>query len=179
MNTAIIYSSETGFTEKYAKWLKESLKDGAELFTLRDAKRKTVETWKKFDAVVYGGWCCAGNVNGFLWFRKNILQWASEGKKLAVWATGASPIGTPDIELLMKNLLNEEEHKIVKTFYCPGGLLYEKMSLKNRMFMKMFEKMLATSAKKNKSLEPMVEMVSHSYDISDRKYIDPLLSYLH
>ena len=38
MKTIIIYTSQTGFTKRYAQWLSEEL--AAELITLEDAKKK-------------------------------------------------------------------------------------------------------------------------------------------
>ncbi len=63
-------------------------------------------------------------------------------------------------------------------FYCPGGINYEKMPVSSKLMMKMFLNML--TAKKNKTdteLE-MIKMLSTSYDISDKKYIEPILQCL-
>ena len=70
------------------------------------------------------------------------------------------------------------EFKNVKLFYCPGGLDYEKMSAKSKAMMKIFVKML--NAKKNKTEADLeqIRMVSSSYDISDVKYIEPIIEYL-
>ena len=58
MNTIIIYSSQTGFTERYAKWLADEL--SAETITLADAKKKNDDYFKEADAIVYGGWVMGG-----------------------------------------------------------------------------------------------------------------------
>ena len=54
MKTIIIYSSQTGFTERYAKWLADEL--SAETITLAEAKKKTDDYFNDADAIVYGGW---------------------------------------------------------------------------------------------------------------------------
>lgn len=66
----------------------------------------------------------------------------------------------------------------VKVFYCPGGFNYEKMSTTSKLMMKVFIKTL--KAKKNKTAEDevMIKMISSSYDISDIKYIEPILECL-
>ncbi|MCQ2580012.1 MAG: flavodoxin domain-containing protein [Treponemataceae bacterium] len=178
MKTAVIFSSETGFTKKYAEWLKEALGNEAELFALNEARKALKDSWNDFDALIYGGWCCAGSVNGASWFKKNISDWAAAGKKLAVWATGGSPAGSPVIEVTLNRLLAEEQHKVCEVFYCPGGYAYDKMSAKNRMLMGLFAKMVENKAKKDPSLKEMAKMLSQSYDLTDKKYIEPILKYL-
>jgi menaquinone-dependent protoporphyrinogen IX oxidase len=49
MNTIIIYSSKTGFTEKYAQWLKEDLACDCVPYE----KRGTVD-FDKYQAVAFG-----------------------------------------------------------------------------------------------------------------------------
>ena len=46
---------------------------------------------------------------------------------------------------------SKEELEIVKWFYCPGGLDYDKMSTTSRMMMKTFVKVL--KAKKDKTIK--------------------------
>ena len=52
MKTAIIYSSETGFTKKYALWLEEKLGSDAKAYSLKEAKKVNFDDC---DALVYGG----------------------------------------------------------------------------------------------------------------------------
>lgn len=94
-------------------------------------------------------------------------------------------VGTPylylsltEIDIALKRNFSKPEQKKVKTFYCPGGFNYEKMSVPSKMMMKMFIKTL--NAKKDKTEEDreMIKMISSSYDISDKKYIEPILQYL-
>ena len=44
--------------------------------------------------------------------------------------------------------------------------------------MKMFIKKLKAQKDKTEAEEIMVKMISSSYDISDKKYIEPILQYL-
>lgn len=63
-------------------------------------------------------------------------------------------------------------------FYCPGGLNYGKMSALTKLMMKMFVKMI--KAKKDKSAieEEMARVMASSYDIADKKYIEPIFKCL-
>ncbi|MEY8284285.1 flavodoxin domain-containing protein [Lachnospiraceae bacterium 50-23] len=171
MKTIVIYNSQTGFTKRYAEWIAEAA--GADCLELSAAKKKD---WAAYDAIVFGGWACAGNISKLSWFKGNIDRW--DGKKLIAFCVGASPIDNPEIDIALKRNLNESEYKKVKIFYCPGGLNYEKMSTPSKLMMKMFVKKLKAQKDKTEAEQIMVKMISSSYDISDRKYIEPILQYL-
>lgn len=171
MKTIVIYNSQTGFTKRYAEWIAEAT--GADCLELSDAKKKDLAA---YGAIIFGGWACAGSINKISWFKANIDRWA--GKKLIAFCVGASPIENPEIEIALKQNFNESEQKKVKTFYCPGGINYEKMSTPSKLMMKMFVKMMKAKKDKTEAEQIMVKMLSSSYDISDKKYIDPILQYL-
>lgn len=171
MKAIVIYTSQTGFTKRYAQWIAEAA--GADCLELSEAKRKNLDT---YEAIVFGGWACAGSIKKLKWFIRNIEKWAD--KKLIAFCVGASPIENPEIEPTLKRNFTESEFKKVRVFYCPGGFNYEKMSASSKMMMKMFIKML--KAKKNKTEEDQeqIKMISSSYDISDKKYIEPIVECL-
>lgn len=171
MKIIVIYNSQTGFTKRYAEWIAEAT--GADCLELSDAKKKDLAA---YEAIIFGGWACAGTINKISWFKANIDRWA--GKKLIAFCVGASPIENPEIEIALKQNFNESEQKKVKTFYCPGGINYEKMSAPSKLMMKMFVKMMKAKKDKTEAEQIMVKMLSSSYDISDKKYIDPILQYL-
>lgn len=171
MKTIVIYNSQTGFTKRYAEWIAEAT--GADCLELSAAKKKDLAA---YDAIIFGGWACAGNISKLSWFKGNIDRW--DGKKLIAFCVGASPIDNPEIDIALKRNLNESEYKKVKIFYCPGGLNYEKMSTPSKLMMKMFVKKLKAQKDKTEAEQIMVKMISSSYDISDRKYIEPILQYL-
>ena len=171
MKTIVIYNSQTGFTKRYAQWIAEEI--NADCVELSIAKNTDLDS---YDAIVFGGWAVAGSISKLKWFKNNISKWSN--KKLIVFCVGASPIENPEIEEALPKNFTADELKVVKWFYLPGGLDYEKMSLKSRAMMKMFVKML--KAKKNKTQDDLnqIRMVSSSYDISDIKYIEPIIDYL-
>lgn len=100
-----------------------------------------------------------------------------EGEKAIVFCVGASPV-TSDVEKSLVQNFNEPKLEEVNVFYCPGGLNYENMSVRTRLMMRMFVK--AIKAKKDKSAieEEMARVMSASYDISDKKYIEPIIKCL-
>lgn len=171
MKTIVIYNSQTGFTERYARWIAEAA--GADCLALPAAKKENLAA---YDAIIFGGWACAGSISKIGWFKKNIGQWAD--KKLIAFCVGGSPIENPDIEPALQKMFNEEEQKQVSVFYCPGGFNYEKMPASSRLMMKMFIKMLRAKKDKTETEREMIKVISSSYDISDKKYIEPILACL-
>lgn len=168
MKAIVIYNSQTGFTKRYAHWIAE--KSGADCCELRAAKKKNMD---EYDAIVYGGWACAGGISKLSWFKGNINKW--KGKKLIVFCVGGSPLENPEIEPALKKNFSGDEMKRVSVFYCPGGFNYEKMSKASKLMMKMFIRTLKAKKNKTKEEETMIKMISSSYDISDIKYITPIL----
>lgn len=171
MKTIIIYNSQTGFTERYARWIAEAA--GADCLELSIAKKKDLSAYK---AIIYGSWACAGSINKTSWFKENIDKWAD--KKLIVFCVGGSPADSPEIGTFLKQNFNETEQKRVKTFYCPGGFNYERMPAMSRLMMKMFIRALKAKKDKTEKEQAMIKLISFSYDISDKKYIGPILQYL-
>lgn len=170
MKTVVIYNSQTGFTKRYAEWIAEE--SGADCFELKEAKKKNLD---EYDAIVYGGWACAGSISKIGWFKGNINKW--NDKKLIAFCVGGSPEDNPDIDVFLKNAFKDSEKK-VDVFYCQGGFNYEKMSVSSKIMMKMFTNMLKSKKDKTPEEENMVKMISSSYDISDKKYIKPILECL-
>ncbi len=171
MKTIVIYHSQTGFTKRYAEWIAEAA--GADCLELSAAKKKDLSP---YEAIIFGSWACAGSISKIGWFKGNIDRWAD--KKLIAFCVGASPIDNPEIETALTRIFDESEQKRVKIFYCPGGFNYEKMSAPSKLMMKMFIKSLKAKKDKTEEEQAMIKMISSSYDISDKKYTEPILQCL-
>lgn len=174
MKTIVVYTSKTGFTEKYANWIGQKL--NATLMTLDEAKKAKETVFDEADAIIYGGWVKAGKTVGAEWFTQRIDSW--KGKKLAVFAVGGCPNDVPDIEETLKNILTDEQRNYAKAFYCQGGMNYDRMKLPARLAMKLFASMVSKKKDKTEADEKMAEMMAQSYDISDEKYTEPIVSYV-
>ena len=170
MSTVIVYNSKTGFTEKYAMWLKEAL--GADCFALDDAKKVDFD---KYAAVVFGSWVCAGSVSKSKWLLDRLPGW--KDKKIALYAVGGSPRENPDVDRLLENAI-PAGYPDAKAFYCQGGYNYERMGGMSRAAMKLFAKMLKARKDQTEDEKVMSEMISKSYDISDRKFIEPIVGFI-
>ena len=174
MKTLIIYTSQTGFTKKYAEWLAQ--KTGGDMLELKEAQKKDDAFFEGFEAIVYGGWVMAASVVKVKWFLNKAASW--KDKKLAVFCVGGSPNDNPDIEVMLKNMLTDEQREYIKAFYCQGGFNYERMNAPSRLAMKMFVSALKKKKDPTEEEKIMAEMVATSYDISDEKYLEPVIDYL-
>lgn len=173
MKSIVIYNSQTGFTKKYAEWISEAA--GCECVEFKKAAKLNLSD---YDSIVFGGWCMAGNITKLNWFKKMMPNLAATGKKLIVFAVGATPAEAVEIDTAMDKVLSEEEKKIAKLFYCPGGINYEKMKIPSRFAMKMLVKALSSKKDATKDDIKKAEMISKSYDISDKKFILPIVEAL-
>ena len=170
MKTLIVYKTKTGFTERYANWLKEET-----LFDCVSIKKVTKEMLSSFDTVIFGGGIYAGQISGL----KKIKQLIGGKTKLIVFATGATPAeDIKQLDATFKFNFTEEEIKSIPHFYFPTGLDYDRMSFGNRILMKLFSKMLDSKQQENPDDKTPKQSLANSFDISDKKYINPLLDYL-
>jgi menaquinone-dependent protoporphyrinogen IX oxidase len=169
MKKLIIYKSQSGFTEKYAKWLAEEL--NCQAITLKEAKKVNLQ---EFDLVLYGGGVHASIISGLKEFKQ-----LSDGrnKKIIFFCTGATPAEELKIiENIKTANFNSEERDNIPFFYLQSGLNYEKLGGPQKIMMKMFAKMLAKKENKTEEEKAMAEVIKDSYDISDKKYIQPIIA---
>lgn len=174
MKTIVVYTSQTGFTKKYAEWIAERL--SAEIMTLKEAKKKSKEYFDDADAILYGGWAMAGKVNSVDWFMKMADEWKE--KKLAIFCVGGSPKDNPDVKTWQENAIPEDKKEYIKPFYLQGGINYEQMSLPSKMMMKAFVSMIKKNKNATEKELAQAELMSKSYDISDVSYIEPIVEYI-
>lgn len=170
MKTIVIYNSQTGFTKQYAQWIAQELQcDSISLQRINEI------ALSEFDTIIFGSWCHAGRIKKLNRVFDELKKDAN--KNYIVFAVGASPMNSPDVEKTMEQ--NIPKNSIVKGFYFQGGLNYEKMNLSSRAMMKLFSSMLKKKKDATENEKKMAEMVSRSYDISDKRFIVPLVRYVH
>lgn len=171
MRTAVIYCSQTGFTRRYAQWIAEEA--GADCFPLDQVKSAGMED---YEAIVFGSWACAGTISKLGWFKRRMGTWAD--KRLILFCTGASPAESPEIGPFLRRNFTDAEWARAAVFYCPGGLNYEGMGLPSRLMMGAFVRAVQGKRGKTPEEEAMARMIGSSYDITDKKYIAPVLACL-
>ncbi len=164
MKTLIVYTSQTGFTKRYAEWIAARLH--AEMIPVGELKKRTEESLKEYDTIIYGGWASMGKVVRADQFFTRAKDW--KDKRLALFCVGAADTEEPTMQEAMKKVVPEELRSEIKAFYFPGGLNYEKMNLPSRMMMKSFAAMLKGEKAK---------LYAHSFDRSKEEYIEPIVSW--
>ncbi len=172
MKILVTYKSKTGFTKKYAEMVAEEVD-----CTLMEFKKVSATTMSEYDIVVFGTRMHAGFVDGLKKAYK--LYQESTATQFVVFATGGMPNKLEDVvKEMWQNNLNTEELAKLPHFYMQAGLSYEKMSLGDRLMMKMAAKMMTKQEPKNDYDRELAKAVNGSYDISDKKYAEPLIQYL-
>lgn len=171
-NLIIVYQSSTGFTEKYANWLSETL--DCEMVRLKDT---TGQKLSEYDTIIFGSRIHAGRIDELDKARK--LYTASGASRLVLFVTGGTPAEAEVvIDKMWRDNLTAEELSHIPHFYMPGGLCYEKMSLPDRLLMKMAAKMMSKEKNKSDVEAGFAQAISASYDNSDIKYTHPLVEKL-
>ena len=169
MKTIIVYTSQTGFTKKYAEWIAKEFQ--GELITLKEAKKKSDNYFASFDVIIYGDWIMAGTIINAKWFTDRIQSW--KGKQLALFGVGASPAtDQKDIEEIFHHALTDEQLGSVHSFYFQGGVNYDHMPLLSKLLLKA---MVSSLSKKEGS---MLEILSENKDCSDKAFIEPMIACL-
>ena len=162
-NSVIIFSSKTGFSERYAEWLAQDLSCQAVPFKDRNALNLT-----KYDTIILIGGLYAGKMSGLKWFKSQSFP----GKRLAAIAVGCSPAGFPGQDESMRQLFGSSPQ--IKGFYCQGGLDYEYMGAVDRAMMAALRRILRSKPDQ----KAMLEGISHSFDATNRTFLLPVLTWL-
>lgn len=170
-NVIILYHSKTGFTRKYAELL--ALELGCTALPLKSAPSDL----SGYAAVVFGSRLRAGFLDG--WKKAQKLLAKRGAKKLALFATGAMPNEAEEqIQTMWEQNLTPAERDAIPHFYLQAGLCYEKMGGVDRAMMKFAAWAMTRKKAKTPEDEAFQNAIRQSYDISDPKYIRPLVDYL-
>lgn len=161
MIKSIVYTSNSGFTKKYAEMLGEELK--IPVYDFKSLSGKVAKT----DEIIYMGWIMAGGIQNY-----------KKAKKMfnikAVCAVGMSVSdGKQDKELVKKYDMKE------RLFYLQGG--FDKTKLKGiyRFMMNSLEKAIKPKleAKIDKTADEieMLEMMNHGKDCVKKENLEEII----
>lgn len=170
MKALVLYRSKSGFTKKYAEWIAREL--SAEVL---EAKGAGPALFADYDTVIYGGGLYAAGINGVKLITGNLDKLA--GKKVIVFATGASP-EREDVtaDIVNKNFTGEQREKIT-FFYLRGGFDRSRLKGIDRFLMGF----LINSIKKKKERTPdeagMLGAFEHPVDFTAEKKIASLVAF--
>lgn len=139
MIKAIVYTSNTGFTKRYAEMFSE--KTGLPLFNIKDAKSLPIGT-----EIIYFGWLFASNVKDYSKAKKRF-------KIRALCGVGLCPTGKLLNEVRAATKLSDE----IPLFTLQGGMKREELRGINCFMINMLIRML--SSKKDKTEEDIAQLL--------------------
>ena len=168
MKTVVIYRSKTGFVKKYAEWIAKAL--DADLFPLDSFKP---DQFAAYDAIVYGGGLYAGGINGIKFIKKHLAL--LKGKRIAVFATGATPARTETTNELRRINFTPEEQQQVQFFYLRGGFDYEKLGIVDKCLMALLRMKLKHKKIAGPDERGMLAAYSKPVDFTQERLIQPLV----
>jgi len=168
----VIYQSKYGATKKYACWLSEELS-----CHLIETKKAKIEELEKYDIIILGGGIYATGVAGISFFKKYYAK--LKGKKVIVFAVGASPYNEKAMEELKERNLKGELSEI-PCFYCRGAWNEDDMSWKDRTICNMLKK--AVEKKDPAKYEPwefaLMQAVGSNNDWTNKENLKPIIDYI-
>lgn len=168
MKAIVIYSSKTGFTEKYANWIAQEL----------DCKAVSIDKTGdadiiSCDCVIYGGWLMASGITDLKRFKKFK---SLNGKRVFVFAVGVSDMDLPGLhEKIVEMNFAPQERRMAPVFYFEGGINYEKMGFMGKKMLGMLKKGIGKKAAVSAEESRLLDKIDHNYDGTRREYIEPLV----
>ncbi len=148
---AIVYTSNTGFTARYARILGEQT--GLPVLELSDAKKKL----PRKTPVLYMGWLFASKVKGY-------SQAVQRFDVRSICAVGLCDTGTLLPEVRKANGLAET----FPVFTLQGGMDHSKLKGINKFMISMLLKMLRKNQNPTEDDKRMLDLVEHGGD-----YVNP------
>jgi flavodoxin len=166
---AVVYRSKSGFTEKYAKWLNDSI--GGDLLK---GKETNIEDLLSYDVIIYGGGLYAGGINGLKLIKRNYER--LRDKKLIVFGVGATPVRPEIYEEVKNRNLTKEQQDRVAFFLLRGGYDNNKLTFVDKILMQCMKIYLKSKKELNADERGMLNAYTHPVDFTDKKHIEPIIN---
>ena len=165
----IVYKSVSGFTAKYAEWMKEEL--GCDVIALKSLKKKMLVN---YDILVFGGRIHASHIDGLKKFRRKV---GSLNKELIIFASGLVPKEKNNV---LDNMwkTNKDEIDGARTFYLQGGLSLEKLPQLDKFVIKSLTKILTKKKDKDESELSMLDALNGKNIVFKKENIHDIVEYI-
>jgi menaquinone-dependent protoporphyrinogen IX oxidase len=130
MKGMIIYKGKYGATRQYAIWLSTALE-----LPIAQAGSETVEQLADADYVIMGASVYMGKLQMKRWMKENLTFLST--KKLYLFVVSGTPLDKVDrLQEYINNNVPEELRSRVECFFFPGKLEFNKLSLKDKLLLK-------------------------------------------
>lgn len=170
MKAVVIYKSKTGFTKKYAQWIAEELH--GDIF---DVSKADINMLKDYDTIVYGGSLYASGILGVKFILKNLDK--LKDKKIAVFATGASPSREEPINEVRDRNFTKEQQAQLAFFYLRGGFDYTKLNVFDKFLMSLLKWQLKKKKELTLDDRGMLAAYENPIDFTRKKNIEELIAW--
>ena len=167
--TVVVYRSKSGFTKNYATWLAERLN-----CTLLEGKKVTINELLDYETIIYGAGLYAIGISGIKLITKNYEQ--LKGKRLIVFAVGASPAKENIPEELRKANIPLEQQANIEIFYLRGGFDYNRLSPFYKFLMTLRKIQLKNIKNPDNDIKGMLASYEHPLDFTSIKNLEPLFN---
>ncbi|WP_165062097.1 flavodoxin domain-containing protein [Adlercreutzia sp. ZJ154] len=161
MRAIVIYNSNTGFTEQYARELSERL--SCPCVPLKNLDKAELHA---YDRIIFGGWVMGSMITGLDKMR-NIAA------PDAVFAVGC----TPPFDEVVANVQEQNNLTDTPLFYLEGGFRFDKLGLPQKMILKAVKKSTIKKSNRTRQENFMVEVLGTSFDHFDKTQLEPLAKY--
>lgn len=169
MKTIVVYKSKTGFTKKYAEYIREAV-DG-HLYDFKSSKNVNLDD---YDVIIYGGSLYASGILGLKKFKTRI-----KNQELIVFGVGATPPKEGLDEELINANFDIEERKNIRFFYMRGGFDFNSLNFIDKILMRMMKRSILKKDPKERTPDEkgMLNSFDNPVDFTGRKNIEPLIDY--
>ena len=162
MMTAIVYTSNTGYTAAYARMLGEKL--GLPVYSLKDAKKQL----EKGREILYLGWLMASVVRGYRAASRRF-------RVVALCAVGLCDTGTLMAEVRKTNSLSAE----LPLFTLQGGMDHAKLRGINKFMINGLIKMLSSKKSLDEGETRMLMLIKTGGDLVREENLSAFLEWYH
>lgn len=169
----IIYQSKYGATKKYAQWLQDLLG-----FDCIETPKADWREAARYDTLILCGGIYASGIAGLSFLKKNIGRFGD--MRICILCVGASPYDESAFEQIRAHNLTGDL-KEIPLFYGRGAWDESRMKFVDRTLCKILQRSVAK--KDPDTYEPWMRAlmcaVGQTCDWTDKKYLAPLVEYLH
>lgn len=171
--TIVLYRSRYGATKRYAAWLASDL--GCPLIETPDAG---ISQAAEYDTIILGGGVYASAISGLDFLKQH--GEALAGKRLCVFAVGASPFGEKTLDHLRgKNMTGALAD--VPLFYFRGAWNGSRLTLRDKMLCQLMQRIISKKPEADCDAweRTLMQPGAPDEDWTDRLYLAPMLAFLH
>ena len=173
MKPIVIYKTKYGSTKAYAEWIGEALD-----CPVVDAKTVKIGDLAEYDTIVYGGGLYAEVIAGLSLITKNLHR--LEGKRVAVFSTGITPLDCRDYYdgmVIAKNFKNGVPEN-VRVFNFLGKMVLSELSVPHRTAIKALKKLMSGKENPSEMERMLIDLCDADGDFTDPAAIGALVEYI-